>query len=222
MVKWPAADEKSEQVVLVDSHMEKKSLQGKEDENEFEQCLLHLFHDNSVQIHKYSQRQLFWELRVVLLNQQRAVSWVFFPFTIAPCNIGSAWHLSVEQPPLQQWGRKRLYQALQERIKKSNWAFSQVLGFISISGKEKVSVWAMERFLRFLLSWYSDIIVEFLQYWFPVLHLEYETPTCTRSYRKLFLLQKICKWVSQCSKPGVLGVEGREWSEWAVALLYHF
>lgn len=155
MVKWPAADEKSEQVVLVDSHMEKKSLQGKEDENEFEQCLLHLFHDNSVQIHKYSQRQLFWELRGVLPNQQRAVSWVFFPFTIAPCNIDSAWHLSVEQPPLQQWGRKRLYQALQERIKKSNWAFSQVLGFISISGKEKVSVWAMERFLRFLLSWYS-------------------------------------------------------------------
>lgn len=45
---------KSEQVVLVDSHMErkKKNLQGKEDENEFEQCLLHLFHDSSVQIHK--------------------------------------------------------------------------------------------------------------------------------------------------------------------------
>lgn len=65
--------------------MEHKKLQGKEDENEFEQCLLHLFHDSSVQIHRESQSKLCWELRVVLLNQQR----VFLPLTTDPRNIDS-------------------------------------------------------------------------------------------------------------------------------------
>lgn len=74
-------------MVLVDVVIwnNKKNQQGKEDENEFEQCLLHLFHDSSVQIHKESQRQLYLELRVVLLNQQRA----FLPLTIDPCNTDS-------------------------------------------------------------------------------------------------------------------------------------
>lgn len=52
IVKWPGVDEKSEQMALVNSHTQRKSLQGKEAENELAQCLLNLFHNSSVQIDK--------------------------------------------------------------------------------------------------------------------------------------------------------------------------
>lgn len=129
MKKW--------QVVLVDVVIwnNKKNLQGKEDESEFEQCLLHLFHDSSVQIHKESQRQLCLELRVVLLNQQRA----FLPLTIDPCNTDSVWPWAL-QTPLQQWGGKRLFQPLQECIKNSNWTSSQILVLSLFLAKRKSCV----------------------------------------------------------------------------------
>lgn len=51
-MKWPAVDERSEQMALLDSHTRRKSLQGKEAENELAQCLLNLFPNNSVQMDK--------------------------------------------------------------------------------------------------------------------------------------------------------------------------
>jgi len=52
IVKWPAVDEKSEQMALEDSHTWRKSPEGKEAENELAKCLLNLFHNNSVQTDK--------------------------------------------------------------------------------------------------------------------------------------------------------------------------